>query len=67
MVFLIAVKLVDVGELRRILSVRRHELAIALLTAAAVVALGVGDGIVRAVTVSIIDHAQAGAAAAYQG
>jgi len=55
-VFLIAVKLIDIGEMRRILSVRRHEFAIALLTAAAVVGLGVEDGIVLAVGVSIIDH-----------
>ena len=55
-VFLIAVKLIDIGEMRRILSVRRHEFAIVLLTAAAVVGLGVEDGIVLAAAVSIIDH-----------
>jgi MFS superfamily sulfate permease-like transporter len=37
-------------------SVRRHEFAIALLAAAAVVVLGVQDGIVLAVAASIIDH-----------
>jgi MFS superfamily sulfate permease-like transporter len=55
-VFLIAVRLIDVSGMRRILAVRRDEFAIALLTAAAVVALGVQDGIVLAVAASIIDH-----------
>ena len=55
-VFLIAVELIDVRGMRRILAVRRHEFAVALLTAAAVVALGVEDGIVLAVVASIIDH-----------
>jgi sulfate permease, SulP family len=55
-VFLIAVRLVDLGGMRRILAVRREEFAIAVLTAAAVVVLGVQDGIVLAATVSIIDH-----------
>ena len=55
-VFLIAAELVDVTGMRRILAVRRHEFAIALLTAAAVVVLGVQDGIELAVAASIIDH-----------
>jgi high affinity sulfate transporter 1 len=55
-VFLIAVRLVDVSGMRRILAVRRDEFVVALLTAAAVVALGVQDGIVLAVAASIIDH-----------
>ena len=55
-VFLIAVELVDVTGMRRILACPRHEFAIALLTAAAVVVLGVQDGIVLAVVASIIDH-----------
>jgi sulfate permease, SulP family len=55
-VFLIAAELVDVTGMRRILAVRRHEFAVALLTAAAVVVLGVQDGIVLAVVASIIDH-----------
>ena len=42
--------------MRRILAVRRHEFAVALVTAAAVVVLGVEDGIVVAVVTSIIDH-----------
>jgi MFS superfamily sulfate permease-like transporter len=55
-VFLIAVRLVDLGGMRRILAVRREEFAIAVLTAAAVVVLGVQDGIVLAAAASIIDH-----------
>jgi SulP family sulfate permease len=55
-VFFIAVRLVDLGGMRRILAVRREEFAIAVLTAAAVVVLGVQDGIVLAAAASIIDH-----------
>ncbi len=55
-VFLIAAELIDFRGMRRILAVRRDEFAVALLTAAAVVALGVEDGIVVAVVASIIDH-----------
>jgi sulfate permease, SulP family len=55
-VFLIAAELVDVADLRRILAVRRYEFAVALLTTAAVVALGVEDGIVLAIVASIVDH-----------
>jgi sulfate permease, SulP family len=55
-VFLIAAKLVDIRGMRRILAIRRHEFAVALLTAAAVVVLGVQDGIVVALIASVIDH-----------
>jgi len=55
-VFLIAVELVDVKGMRRILAVRKHEFAVALLTAAAVVVLGVEYGIVLATIASIVDH-----------
>ena len=55
-VFLIAIELIDVRGLRRILACRRHEFVIALLTAAAVVVLGVEEGIVLAVIASVIDH-----------
>jgi MFS superfamily sulfate permease-like transporter len=55
-VFLIAIQLVDVKEMRRILALRRNEFAVALLTAAAVVVLGVEDGIVLAVIASVVDH-----------
>ena len=55
-VFLIGVDLVDVAGMRRILAVRRPEFVVAMLTALSVVVLGVEDGIVVAVVVSIIDH-----------
>jgi len=55
-VFLIAADLVDVAGMRRILAVRRGEFAVALLTAAAVVVLGVEDGIAVAILASIVDH-----------
>jgi sulfate permease, SulP family len=55
-VFLIAIGLIDVAGMRRILACRRHEFVIALLTAVAVVVLGVEQGIVLAVAASIIDH-----------
>jgi sulfate permease, SulP family len=55
-VFLIAIELIDIKGMRRILACRRHEFAIALLTAAAVVVLGVEEGIVLAVVASVIDH-----------
>src|SRR5260370_22828745 len=49
-------ELVDVAGMRHILACRRHEFAIALLTAAAVVVLGVEEGIALAVIASVIDH-----------
>ena len=55
-VFLIAAGLIDIAGMRRILASRRHEFVIALLTTAAVVILGVEEGIVLAVVASIIDH-----------
>jgi sulfate permease, SulP family len=55
-VFLIAVELIDVNGMRRILACRKHEFAVALLTTAAVVALGVEYGIALAVVASIVDH-----------
>jgi sulfate permease, SulP family len=55
-VFLIAIELIDVKGMRRILATRKQEFAVALLTAAAVVALGVEWGIALAVVASIVDH-----------
>ena len=55
-VFLIAAGLIDVRGMRRILACRRLEFAIALLTTAAVVILGVEQGILLAVVASVIDH-----------
>jgi sulfate permease, SulP family len=55
-VFLIAAELVDVKGMRKILAVRKHEFAVALLTTAAVVVFGVEYGIGLAVVASIVDH-----------
>ncbi len=55
-VFFIAAGLIDVAGMRRILACRRHEFVIALLTTAAVVILGVEEGIVLAVVASVVDH-----------
>jgi MFS superfamily sulfate permease-like transporter len=55
-VFLIAVELIDVKGMRRILAVTKHEFAVALLTTAAVVVLGVEYGIVLAIIASVVDH-----------
>ena len=55
-VFLIAVQLIDVKEMRQIRACRKRESVIALLTAVAVVTLGVEYGIVLAVVASIVDH-----------
>ncbi len=55
-VFLIGVELVDVRGIRRLLRVRRHEFAVAVITAVAVVGLSITEGIVVAVIASIIDH-----------
>ena len=55
-VFLIAVGLIKVSDMRRILATRRRESVIALLTAVAVVVLGVEYGLALAVVASIVDH-----------
>ena len=55
-VFLIAAELIDLKGMRRILALRRHEFVVALVTAAAVVVLGVEYGIALAVVASIVDH-----------
>ena len=55
-IFLIAVELVDVKGMRRILALRKHEFAVALLTTVAVVVLGVEYGIGLAIIASVVDH-----------
>jgi high affinity sulfate transporter 1 len=55
-VFLIGVELVDVAGMRRIFQVRREEFVVALLTAAAVVFIGVEQGVILAIVASIVDH-----------
>jgi sulfate permease, SulP family len=55
-VFLIGVELVDYKGMRNILRLRRAEFLIALLTAAIVVFIGVEQGIIAAIVLSIIFH-----------
>jgi len=55
-VFMIAVELVDVKGMRNILACRKREFAVALVTAAAVVVLGVEYGIALAIIASVVDH-----------
>ena len=55
-IFLIAIGLIDVTGMRLILASRRHEFAVALLTTAAVVVLGVEYGIALAVVASVVGH-----------
>ncbi len=55
-VFLIGIELVDLAGMRRIARVRPDEFVVALMTAAAVVLIGVEQGIVLAIIASIIDH-----------
>jgi MFS superfamily sulfate permease-like transporter len=50
-----ATRMIDIGELRRMARFRRSELALALATALAVIALGVLWGIVAAIALSFAD------------
>lgn len=50
-----ALRLIDVGEFRRIARFRRSELVLALLTTAAVLGLGILYGVLAAVALSILD------------
>ena len=55
-VFLIALRLVDVLGMRRILRLRPFEFGVALTTALVVVFVGVEEGIVLAIALSVIIH-----------
>ena len=55
-VFLIAIELIDLAGMRRVLALRRDEFVIAALTALVVVVVGVEQGIILAIVLSIIDH-----------
>ena len=50
-----AIRLIEIGELRRIGRFRRSELILAVLTTAAVLAFGVLYGVLVAITLSILD------------
>ena len=59
-VFLIGVELVDIKGMRRILAWRRPEFLIACVTAATVVVVGVEQGVILAIVLSILDHLRHG-------
>ncbi len=55
-VFLIGVELVDIKGMRRVLASRPVEFGVALVTAATVVVVGVEQGIILAIALSLIAH-----------
>src|SRR3954451_3687296 len=55
-VFLIGIRLVDVKGMRDIYGVRRGEFVVAALTAATVVVVGVEQGIILAIVLSVVLH-----------
>ncbi len=55
-VFLIGIELVDTAGMKRIWKFRRDEFVVASITAATVVLVGVLQGIIIAIVLSIIDH-----------
>ncbi len=55
-VFLIALRLVDIAGMRDVLRRRPYEFAVALATAVTVVFVGVEDGIILAIVLSIVIH-----------
>ena len=59
-VFLVAVKMIDVRGMRRIFIEARAEFWVALLTAATVVVIGVEQGILLAMVLSLLDHVRRG-------
>ena len=59
-VFLVAVKMIDVQGMRRIFVEARAEFWVALLTAATVVVIGVEQGILLAMVLSLLDHVRRG-------
>lgn len=59
-VFLIGVELVDVAGMAEVFRVRRDEFLIALATATVVVVVGVEQGVVLAIVLSILDYVRRG-------
>ena len=59
-VFLIGVELVDIAAMKRIYQQRRSEFWVALITTATVVFVGVEQGIILAIVLSLIDHTRRG-------
>jgi high affinity sulfate transporter 1 len=59
-VFMIGVELIKLEEMRRIYATARSEFWVALLTAAVVVLIGVEQGIILAMVLSLVDHVRRG-------
>ena len=59
-VFVIGIELVDVAGMRRVLSYRRAEFVIALATVVVVVVVGVEQGVILAVILSLLDYVRRG-------
>jgi SulP family sulfate permease len=59
-VFLIGLDLIDLDSMRRIYQERRSEFWVALITALMVVLVGVEQGIILAIVLSLIDHTRRG-------
>jgi high affinity sulfate transporter 1 len=59
-VFLVGVDLIDIEGMRNIYEQRRSEFWVALITALAVVFVGVEQGILLAIVLSLIDHTRRG-------
>jgi len=59
-VFLIGIGLIDIAGMRKVFAQRRSEFWVALITALAVVVLGVQQGILLAIGLSLIEHTRYG-------
>jgi SulP family sulfate permease len=59
-VFLIGIDLIDIAGMRRVFAQRRSEFWVALITAMMVVFVGVEQGILLAIVLSLIDHTRRG-------
>jgi len=59
-VFLIGIDLIDIGGMKKIFRQRQSEFWVALVTATMVVLVGVEQGIVLAIVLSLIDHTRHG-------
>ncbi|HEY3831012.1 MAG TPA: SulP family inorganic anion transporter [Acidimicrobiia bacterium] len=55
-VFVVGVKLIDVAHMREIARLRRDEFVIAAVTTAVVICVGVEQGILLAIVLSLLDH-----------
>ena len=59
-VFLIGVDLIDLAGMRKVFAERRSEFWVALITASMVVGVGVEQGILLAIVLSLVDHTRHG-------